>query len=200
LLMVLQEGEFERVGGTKTLKVDVRVITATNKDLRTLVQKGEFREDLYYRLKVVPIHLPPLRERKDDIPLLVRHFMNKFNKEMGRAVANLSPIAMDVLMDYDYPGNIRELENILEHAFVRCQARTILPEHLPKDLQQEQSRSDIIQKAMESSEPLKELERETILRTLDETGWKYTESARRLKISRTTLWRRMKGLNIEQVD
>lgn len=195
LLRVLQEGEFERVGGTKTVKVDVRVVAATNKDLKAAVEKGQFREDLYYRLKVVPIHLPALRERKDDIPLLVRHFIDKFNKEMGREITNLSPRAMELFMEYNYPGNIRELEHIIEHAFVRCQGKTILPEHLPRELQN----VDVIDKAMESDEPLKELERETILRALNEAGWKYQECAKRLKISRTTLWRKMKELDIQKV-
>lgn len=194
LLRVLQEGELERVGGTKTIKVDVRIIAATNKDLKAEVDKGNFREDLYYRLKVVPIHLPALRERKDDIPLLVKHFINKFNKEMSREVTNLSPRTMELLMEYNYPGNIREMQHIMEHAFVRCQGKTILPEHLPKELQN----VDIIDRAMESAEPLKELERETIMRALEEAGWKYQDCARRLKISRTTLWRRMKDLGIEK--
>lgn len=194
LLRVLQEGEFERVGGTKSVKVDVRIIAATNKDLRAAVEKGEFREDLYYRLKVVPIHLPPLRKRKDDIPLLVKHFIEKFNKEMYMEVTNLSPRAMELLLDYNYPGNIRELEHILEHAFVRCRGKTIHPEHLPKELQ----RVDMIDRAMESEEPLKELERETILRALNEADWKLQACAGRLRISRTTLWRRMKELGIEK--
>lgn len=193
LLRVLQEGEFERVGGTKTIKVDVRIVAATNKDLKAAVEKGNFREDLYYRLKVVPIHLFPLRERKDDIPLLVRHFIEKFNTEMKREITNLSPRAMELLMEYNYPGNIRELEHIIEHAFVRCQDKTILPDHLPRELQN----VDLIDKAMESDEPLKELEKETIMRALNETGWRYQECARRLKISRTTLWRKMKELKIE---
>ena len=194
LLRVLQEGEFERVGGTKTIKVDIRVVAATNKDLKAAVERGEFREDLYYRLKVVPIYLPPLRERKDDVPLLVSHFIEKFNKEMGRAVTNLSPRAMELLLEYKYPGNIRELEHIMEHAFVRCQGRTIMPEHMPKELQN----LDIIDKAMECEEPLKELERETIFRALEEASWRYQDCAKRLKISRTTLWRRMKELKIEK--
>ena len=194
LLRVLQEGEFERVGGTRPIKVDVRIIAATNKDLKAAVEKGEFREDLYYRLKVVPIHLPPLRERKDDIPLLVKHFIGKFNREMGMNVTNLSPRAMELLMEYNYPGNIRELEHIMEHAFVRCRGKTIHPEHLPQELQ----RVDIIDRAMESGEPLRELERETILRALDEADWKLQECARRLNISRTTLWRKMKDLGIEK--
>lgn len=194
LLRVLQESEFEKVGGTRTIKVDVRVIAATNKDLKTAVEKGQFREDLYYRLKVVPILLPALRQRKDDIPLLVRHFISKFNTEMKREITNLSARAMELLMEYSYPGNIRELEHIIEHAFVRCQDKTILPEHLPRELQN----VDLIDKAMESEAPLKELEKETILRALNETGWRYQECAKRLKVSRTTLWRKMKELRIEK--
>ncbi|MBE9536437.1 MAG: sigma 54-interacting transcriptional regulator [Proteobacteria bacterium] len=194
LLRVLQEGEFERVGGTNPLKVDVRLVAATNKNLKEAVESGEFREDLYYRLKVVPIVLPPLRERKDDIPLLVKHFLAKFNKEMNMEVNNLSPRALELLMDYSYPGNIRELEHIIEHAFVRCRGKTITPEHLPKELQS----VDMIGRAMDSEEPLKELERETILRALEESGWKLQACARRLKISRTTLWRKMKELGIEK--
>jgi len=194
LLRVLQEGEFERVGGTRPVKVDVRLVAATNKNLKEAVESGEFREDLYYRLKVVPIVLPPLRERKDDIPLLVKHFLAKFNKEMKMEVGNLSPRALELLMDYNYPGNIRELEHIIEHAFVRCRGRTITPEHLPRELQS----VDMIGRAMDSDEPLKELEKETILRALDESGWKLQACARRLKISRTTLWRKMKELEIEK--
>lgn len=194
LLRVLQEGEFERVGGTKPVKVDVRIIAATNKDLKAAVEEGEFREDLYYRLKVVPIHLPPLRERKDDIPLLVKHFIEKFNNEMNMEVTNLSPRTIDLLMEYNYPGNIRELEHIMEHAFVRCRGKTVHPEHLPRELQS----VDMIDRAMESEEPLKELEKETIIRALSETDWKLQECARRLKISRTTLWRKMKDLDIEK--
>lgn len=194
ILRVLQEGEFERVGGTKTQKVNVRVVTATNKDLKAAVEKGEFREDLYYRLKVVPIQLPALRERKDDIPLLVKYFIEKFNKEMGSGITNISPAAMERLMEYDYPGNIRELEHIIEHAFVRCSGKTLNPEHLPKDLQN----NSIIGKVINNSEPLKALEKEMILKGLDETNWKYNECAKKLKMSRTTLWRRMKEFNIDK--
>lgn len=194
LLRVLQEGEFERVGGTKTLKVNVRVVTATNKDLKAAVERGEFREDLYYRLKVVPIRLPALRERKDDIPLLARHFIDKFNREMSMSVNNISPAAMELLMDYDYPGNIRELEHVIEHAFVRCPGNTINPEYLPKDLQNKR----VTERVISGSEPMKAFEKEMITRALMETGWKYNECANKLKISRTTLWRRMKELGIEK--
>jgi len=192
LLRVLQDVEFERVGGTRTIKTDVRVIAATNKDLKEAVKRGGFREDLYYRLKVVPIQLPPLRERKDDIPLLVRHFIEKFNAKMGMAVTNLSPSAMELLVEYSYPGNIRELEHIIEHAFVRCQGKTLNPEHLPRDLQE----ADLVGKALNDPDPLKALEREMILRALDGAGWKYKECSEKLNMSRTTLWRRMKELGI----
>ncbi|MDT8316906.1 MAG: sigma 54-interacting transcriptional regulator [bacterium] len=198
LLRALQEGEFERVGGTKTINVDVRILAATNKDLQSEVKEGRFREDLYYRLKVVPVHLPPLRERKDDIPALVRHFIGKFNKEMGRHITNVSPQAMDIILDYHYPGNIREMENILQHAFVRCGGKTIHPKHLPKDIGMEKEKTDLIKKIIKTPEPLKELEKETILNVLNETGWKYAESARRLGVGRTTLWRRMKEFDIEK--
>ncbi|MBI5587944.1 MAG: sigma 54-interacting transcriptional regulator [Deltaproteobacteria bacterium] len=194
LLRVLQEGEFERVGGSKTIKVNVRVITATNKDLKAAVEKGEFREDLFYRLKVVPITLPALRDRKDDIPLLVKHFIEKFNREMSMGITNLSPAAMELLMEYDYPGNIRELEHIIEHAFVRCQGKTLNPVHLPKDLRNR----DLVGRVINEAEPLKALEKEIIIKALDETGWKYNDCARRLKMSRTTLWRRMKEFGIEK--
>ena len=194
LLRVLQEGEFERVGDSRTIKVNVRVITATNKDLRAMVERDEFREDLYYRLKVVPVRLPPLRERKDDIPLLVRHFIEKFNREMNTEITHVSPAAMELLMEYNYPGNIRELEHIIEHAFVRCQGKTISPENLPKDLQN----NDIVSKVMSRSDPMRSLEKEMIVQALKETGWRYSECARKLNMSRTTLWRRMKEFNIEK--
>ena len=131
----------------------MRVITATNKDLKALVDRGAFREDLFYRLKVVPIRLPALRERKDDIPLLVRHFIDKFNREMSMEVRHISPAAMELLMEYEYPGNIRELEHIIEHAFVRCQGNTVSPEHLPKDLQAKAA----VERVLNADEPLKSL-------------------------------------------
>ena len=194
LLRALQEGEIEKVGGVKSVKVDARIVAATNKDLKLAVKNGEFREDLYYRLKVVPIHLPSLRERRDDIPLLVKHFIDKFNKEMARSITNLSPRAMELLLEYNYPGNIRELEHIMEHAFVRCHGKTIHPEHLPRDLQS----SDIIDMAIHSGAPLKALEKETITRALNESDWHLQDCAKKLHISRTTLWRKMKNLDIKK--
>jgi len=194
LLRVLQDGKFERVGGTKTIKVDVRIIGASNKNLKDAVEKGLFREDLYYRLKVITINVPPLRERKDDIPILIRHFINKFNKEINKKVENLSPRAMGLFLEYNFPGNVRELEHIIEHAFIRCKGNIIHPEHLPEELQS----MDTIDKVLTSKKPLKALEKETILRILGETNWKYQDCAKRLGISRTTLWRKMKDLRIEK--
>ncbi|MDH4101451.1 MAG: sigma 54-interacting transcriptional regulator, partial [Nitrospirota bacterium] len=196
LLRVLQEGEFERVGGTQTIKVDVRIVAATNKDLKEQAAKGKFREDLYYRLKVVPIKVPPLRERKDDIPLLIRHFIAKFNKEMEREINNIAPRSMDLLTEYAYPGNIRELENIMEYIFVRCQGNTIMPEHLPKDLQQ--ADRYIVEKTIETEKPLESLEKEMILKILNQSNWKLGDVAQKLGVSRTTLWRKMKSLGIEK--
>ena len=196
LLRVIQNGEFERVGESKTKKVDVRIIAATNIDLKKAVREKRFREDLYYRLKVVLIHLPPLRERKDDIPLLVKHFNDKFNKSMGKEVVNIFPKVMDMLMRYNYPGNIRELENIIEHAFIRCNGNTIFPHHLPDEFLHDEK--DFIKNILESKKPLEDLERKLILKVLDESNWSYQEAAARLGISRATLWRKIKRHGIKK--
>lgn len=138
LLRVLQEREFERVGGTKPIKVDVRLIAATNKDLRQLVERKAFREDLYYRLHVIEIYLPPLRDRREDIPLLVEHFLNRFNQQNGRRLKGATPEAMELLMRYDWPGNVRELENTVERAVVLSDpdAEWLTPELLPQSITQ----------------------------------------------------------------
>ena len=198
LLRVLQDGEFERVGESKTKKVDVRVITATNIDIKKAVREKKFREDLYYRLKVVSIHLPPLRERKEDIPLLVRHFVDRFNKSMGKEVINIFPGAMEMLMRYNYLGNIRELENIIEHAFIRCNGNTIFPHHLPEDFLHDEK--GFIEDILKSKRPFEDLERRLILKVLDETNWAYQEAASRFGISRATLWRKIKRHGIKKED
>ena len=191
LLRVLDEQAFERVGGTQRIQVDVRIIAATNKDLRKEVREGRFREDLFYRLNVVPIYLPPLRERREDIPLLVEHFIERFNQKMRRNVRGISPEALDILMSYDWPGNIRELENAIEQAFVRCRGETLLPEHLPRhitgDLQEPLHGPISSLRA-----PLEETEKEILRRVLEETGQSRIAAARRLGISKATLWRKMK--------
>ncbi len=194
LLRVIQEEKFERVGGTKTVAVDVHIIAATNKGLLKEVKEGRFREDLFYRISVFPISLPPLRERREDIPLLITHFVEKFNKEMGKEIDNIAPQAMNVLLNYFYPGNIRELRNIIEHAFICSKDNTILPEHLPGELLREGERLNI---TSTKSSSLDNVEKEWIIRMLEETGWRYAETARRLGISRTTLWRKVKSFGIE---
>lgn len=198
LLRILQDGEFERVGESKTKKMDVLVIAATNIDIKKAVREKKFREDLYYRLKVVSINLPPLRERKEDIPLMVKHFIDKFNKTMGKEVVNVFPKVMDMLMRYNYPGNVRELENIIEHAFIRCNGNTIFPHHLPDDFLHDEK--DFLEDILKGKRPLENLERRLIFRVLDETNWAYQEAASRLGISRATLWRKIKGHGIKKED
>lgn len=194
LLRVLQEEEFERVGDSRPIKIDVRVIAATHKDLKKAMEEGEFRQDLYYRLRVVPISLPPLRERRDDIPLMIDYFIKKFNLEMGKGVEKVSPKTVEILVNYDYPGNIRELENIIEHTLVLCNGNTILPEHLPKDIQV--MKSDHVDRAIGREHPLEAIERELITKVLNQCNWNLKETSEKLKISRTTLWRKMKDYHI----
>ena len=191
LLRVLQEGEFEKVGSTSTQTVDVRIIAATNKDLKAAMQAGRFREDLYYRLNVVPIFIPPLRERCQDIPLLVEHFIQKFNQQIGRAIEGVSRDAMAILMEHRFAGNVRELENIVEFAFVKCQGRRIERRHLPQDLTA--STRDIVAAALTAKDPLKALQRELIRRIVQECDGDTRLAAGKLGVSRTTLWRRLRS-------
>jgi len=194
LLRVVQEGELEKVGDSRRIKVDIRLIAATNKDLKKAVETKEFRQDLYYRLRVVPIALPPLRERKDDIPLLVHHFISRFNKEMGRKITRVAPEAMEILMDYDFPGNIRELENIIEHVMVFCSGEVLKAEHIQKNIQP--TRKGMIGAAADQEDPLQAMEQELILKVLNQTGWNYKRTAEKLKMSRTTLWRKLKAYGL----
>jgi len=192
LLRVIQEEKFERVGGSKTIAVDVHIIAATNKNLLRAVKEGHFREDLYYRISVFPVTLPPLRDRKEDIPLLITYFIDKFNRETGKSINNIAPQAMKVFMNYFYPGNIRELRNIIEHAFVCSRGNTILPEHLPKELVYAKERLEI---APEGSS-LNRVEKEWILSVLEKSMWRYQEASKTLGISRTTLWRKLKAYGL----
>ncbi|NOY85135.1 MAG: AAA family ATPase [Nitrospirae bacterium] len=196
LLRAVQDGEIEKVGDARRVKVDVRVIAATNKDLKKAVEMGEFRHDLYYRLKVVPILLPPLRDRKDDIPLLVDHFIARFNKEMGRKVTQVEPEVMAILDAYDFPGNIRELENIIEHAMVFCTGDTLEAEHLQKEIQP--ARKSVINTVVEDEDPIHAMEEALILKVLTQTKWNYKKTAERLKMSRTTLWRKIKTYGLRK--
>jgi two-component system response regulator HydG len=194
VLRVLQEHEFERVGGTKTVQVDVRVIAATNKELAQTVSEGRFREDLYYRIRVFPIRVPPLRERTDDIFPLIKHFMAKFSRETGKQITNISPKALEFLLSYPYPGNVRELENMIEHAFVTSPGPTILIENLPKPARplNKEASASISREGVLASQ-----EKALVLKTLEELSWNQVKAAERLGISRSTLWRRLKELGIK---
>jgi len=202
LLRVLQEKVYEPLGSTKSERADVRIVAATNKNLEELVQQGLFREDLYYRINIVTLFLPPLRERKEDIPLLVEHFLRRFNSLRGKKIQGLSPKAMNLLMSYDFPGNIRELENIVEYATVVCKNRLIRRVHLPETLQQKMGQRKILtsEEITESEPSLEALEKDIIYRTLREHNWSRKLTAAQMGIHPTTLWRKMKRLNLEIPD
>lgn len=190
MLRVLQEMEFERVGDSTPVKIDVRVITATNKDLAAKVRSGEFREDLYYRLKVMELSLPSLRERTDDIPMLLDHFIRKFNKKLNRDISGVSSDVAGLFMEYPWPGNIRELEHALEHAFVLCRQSTITLEHLPKTIREFQLKAPGAEAGSEEEERMR------ILRALEKAGWNKARAARLLGMDRKTLYRKLTKYNI----
>ena len=192
LLRLIQERIYEPLGSIDIERADVRFIAATNKDLEALVREGRFREDLYFRINVVKIKLPPLRERKEDIPLLIEHFIERFNRITAKDIAGVTTDAMSVLMAYDYPGNIRELENIIEYAVVVCNRRFIDINDLPEFLRKK--RGVKLQKDLKD---LKELEREFIKDALRKYNWNRKRTAIYLGIHPTTLWRKIKRLNIE---
>jgi DNA-binding NtrC family response regulator len=185
---VLEEGTFECVGGEESIKVDVRVISATNKNLAEEVAAERFREDLFYRLCVVPVYLPPLRERRNDIPLLAENLLKKALTEVGREDVILSPETIDVMMDYDWPGNVRELENALRYALVKCRDNLLLPEYLPLKILETYVPSQVYPKKQRK----RKLDAETVWRTLEEAGDNKVEAALRLGVSRATLYRFLK--------
>jgi len=197
LLRVLQEGEFERLGNPKTMKVNVRVIAATNRHLQTAIEKKEFREDLYYRLNVFPIQCPPLRERKEDIPLLVKHFLKKHEGKMGKKITNVATKVVDALIDYDWPGNIRELENLIERAMILNPGNSLeYGEWLPKA-----NASTKNENGRPSRQKLEEVERDHIIETLKKVNWKVSGengAAKILGLNPTTLEARMKKLGIKR--
>jgi len=186
LLRFLQEKEFERVGDSTLIKVDVRIIAATNRDLKEEVRSGEFREDLYYRLKVVEIGLPPLRERSEDIPLLARHFVTLFNSRFKKTVDDMSNEVLPLLMRYPWPGNIRELEHAMEHAFVLCHGRTITVDHLPSEMKEYPGIEESSPEISSVNEPRE------IVRALDKTDWNKAKAARLLGIRRPTIYQKIK--------
>jgi len=195
LLRVLQEKEYEPLGSTETIKADVRVIAATNKNLRELAGRGQFRDDLYYRLNIVKLTLPPLRDRREDIPLLAEHFIHKFNARKGKNIQGISPKAMAVLMRHEFPGNIRELENIIEHAFVLCRGHEINPEHLPPELLSGLPKIDLSENKtiMVMRDHAEEA---SIISALRKHNGNRNKAALELGIDKTTLWRKIKKLGI----
>ncbi len=207
LLRAVQENEFERVGGISTIRVDVRLVVATNRNLQKEVEEGRFREDLFYRLNVVPITLPPLRERKEDIPLLVEHFIIKYNIKLNRQVRGINPEALNLVVNYRWPGNIRELENVVERCLLFADAPEIVPANLPEELLQRSSTvptaatmgEDASMKAI-VKQATAELEKDLIMAALAETSGNVTQAAKRLKISRKSLQNKMKDFGLRETE
>jgi two-component system response regulator AtoC len=209
LLRAIQESEFERVGGVKTTRVEVRLIAATSRDLTREIASGRFREDLYYRLNVVPVHLPPLRERRDDIPLLVEHFRQKYNARLKKNVERIEDDALLALSGYSWPGNIRELENVLERTILFAEQPVIRASDLPPSLRGQAPGEEGAPAAgapglPAAPGPLKEIvkgqvqaiERDLIVRGLEVTGGNVTRTAKLLKISRKSLQMKMKEFSL----
>ncbi len=197
LLRLLQQREYEPVGSTAPLKADIRIIAATNKDLKELVAQAKFRDDLYFRLAVVKFELPALKDRREDIPYLVDHFVKKYNARKGKNIISVSPGVMNVLMRYDFPGNVRELENIIEYGFVVCHGSIIQSEHLPAELRRtrESGEPSVLSASTPIGRTVSEYSR--ILSVLKRHSGNMTQAARELGIHRTTLWRKLKRHNID---
>jgi PAS domain S-box-containing protein len=204
LLRVLQQKIYEPLGSNEPVKADVRIITATNRDLQALVKEDAFREDLFYRLNVVKIQLPPLRERMEDIPLLIEHFTSKFSAQQGKDIVGISDEARAILMHYNFPGNIRELENIIEYAFILCPGGFIQPEHLPEPFapttHNHASLSNIIPTTGTTSQSLEDLEKTAIATSLIKNNWKKMATCRDLGISKDTLRRKISKYNLSPAD
>ena len=202
LLRVLQEKKVRPIGGLQDIEVDVRIIAATNKDLKKEAEQGRFRQDLYYRLNVIEIYIPPLRERKEDIPVIINYTLNRLNRELGKELKGVSPLAEKLLMEYDYPGNIRELINILERAAILENSSYITPESLPPEVKREkkEKKLEIDFTNFNLDNYLEEVEREIIERALAETGGNVTRAAKLLGISFRSLRYRLKKLNISGMD
>lgn len=204
LLRVLQDQCFERVGGTRTIHVDVRIIAATNKNLTEAVNRGKFREDLFYRLNVIPIKVPPLRQRKSDIPLLVDHFLKKFQKNKRKKIKGFSPEAMNALISYSWPGNVRELENVVKRLTILCENEIVdlkdLPEHIYEMEAPPPPTGELIKdKKIDLNEAVKDYEKRLILEALEKSNWVKSKAAKLLNINRTTLVEKMKRQNLEKM-
>jgi transcriptional regulator with PAS, ATPase and Fis domain len=188
LLQVIENQIVRRLGQSKTVMVDVRIIAATNKDLAEAVRRKSFRQDLYYRLNVLTIKLPPLRERKEDIALLIEHFLEKHCPDVDKETTQISPEVIDILCKYYYPGNVRELENIIQRSIVMAKGAIILPEHLPEELK--------AQEISKEPESLADMEKQMIESAIKQYKGNLNKAAKKLGIHYTTLWRKMKKLNI----
>lgn len=198
LLRVLESGQFERVGDISPIKADVRIISATNKNLEEMILKNEFRQDLFFRINVIPIHIPPLRERREDLPLLVASFIQRLNEKTGKSIRGLEKKAMELVMAYHWPGNVREMKNALEYAFVVAEGTLIGLDHLPGSIG-ETIGSDSFSGPKSSG--IIQDERQALIRALKQTNGNQTKAAELLKISRVTVWHRMKkhGINLKQI-
>lgn len=196
LLRFLQDGEVRRVGENEPIYVDVRLLAATNQDLEKAIEEGRFREDLYYRLNVIPIHMPALRKHRDDIPLLVNCFLEQYATRAKKKVTSVSPDAMKILSGYDWPGNVRELENVIERAVILTNKNVIMPGDLPFSVQETHRRTGGPEEDM-SEKSLADLEKHHILSTLERYAWNQKKASKLLDISTTTLWRKLKSYGIE---
>lgn len=191
ILRVIQEGEFERLGGAETLKVDVRLLAATHKNLEEMIEAGTFRQDLYFRLSVVPVNLPPLRERATDIPELANYFLSRFAEKNRKDIKDFHPEALNLLMQYEWPGNIRELENTIERAVILCLAEQITPQDLPAHLLSTEVR-ELRESNSQDGFTLRDMEREVIRSTLEKTGHNKSQAAKQLGVARQTLLNKIK--------
>lgn len=227
LLRALSEREIDRIGGTKSIKIDIRVVAATHENLEELIEAGKFREDLFYRLNVIPIWVPPLRDRKEDIPLLANHYLRHFNKTKNKSIKGISNQAMDILVNYRWPGNIRELVNFIERMVVLSTSDTLTPKDLPEKtlggvpretlaqpepepqgtpaeaLRQSMSKSFFVglpEEGMNLKQAIENFEREIILEALEKTNWVKNKAAGLLSLNRTTLVEKLKKLNIKRDD
>jgi len=196
LLRVLEQKAYEPLGSTRTETADVRILAATHRNLEEMVRKGEFREDLFYRLNVMKLEIPPLRGRKEDLPLLVEHFIQKFNEKTGKPINKVSKRVMKRLLEYDYPGNVRELENILEHAFILCRGTEIRVTHLPANLASSPP-PPAARSSSTASKRLPDLEREMIREILEQCEWNRDQAAQELGMHRSTLWRKIQKYGIQ---
>jgi len=198
LLRVLEQKEYEPLGSTKTEKVDVRIIAATNRDLMEMMHRREFREDLFFRLNVIRLSIPPLRKRREDIPLLLDHFIERMNLKQSKQIKKLSRSALKILLNYNFPGNVRELENIIEHAIILTKGIEIQPRNLPSYLRSKQIEPPVRTKISEEQDlaVLEKVERDLIASALERNGGNTAAAAKELGIHRTTLWRKMKRYHL----